>query len=119
MKLTATEALIATLAIGLMMFLLRFLPFLIFSKRKSPAFFSFIEKFIPSLSIAVLFIVCFKERTSDLIFKSSNPVAEIPSVICAIAASLLTVLLHLWKKNAMFSIFGGTILYMLLNYLLR
>ncbi|MBO6219523.1 MAG: AzlD domain-containing protein [Treponema sp.] len=116
MKLTSTEALIATLAIGLMMLLLRFLPFVIFSNRKSPAFFSFIEKFIPALSIAVLFLVCFKERTTDLIFKSSNFTTEISSVICAIVASLLTVLLHLWKNNAMLSIFGGTILYMILNY---
>ncbi|MBR1537767.1 MAG: AzlD domain-containing protein [Treponema sp.] len=116
MKLTATEAFIATLAIGVMMLLLRLLPFMIFSKRKSPAFFSFIEKFIPALSIAVLFLICFKEKTVDLIFKSTAPATEIPSVICALAASILTVLLHLWKKNAMISIFGGTILYMLLNY---
>lgn len=116
MKLTATEAFIATLAIGVMMLLLRLLPFMIFSKRKSPAFFSFIEKFIPALSIAVLFLICFKEKTADLIFKSTAPTSEIPSVICALAASILTVLLHLWKKNAMISIFGGTILYMLLNY---
>ncbi len=116
MKLTATEALIATIAIGLMMLLLRFLPFAIFAKRKTPEVFSFIEKFIPAISIAVLFLICFKERTSDLLFKSINPLSELPSVICAIAASIITVLLHLWKNNAMLSIFGGTILYMILNY---
>ena len=116
MKLTATEALLATLAIGIMMLLLRLLPFVIFAKRKTPAFFSFIEKFIPAVSIAVLFLICFKERTSDLLFKSANPVSELPSVITALAASLLTMLLHLWKNNAMISIFGGTIFYMVLNY---
>lgn len=116
MKLTATEALLATLAIGIMMLLLRLLPFVIFAKRKTPAFFSFIEKFIPAVSIAVLFLICFKERTSDLLFKSANPVSELPSVITALAASLLTILLHLWKNNAMISIFGGTIFYMVLNY---
>ncbi|WP_407424990.1 branched-chain amino acid transporter permease [Treponema sp.] len=117
MKLTSEEALIATLVIGIMMFLLRFLPFLIFAKRKTPAFFSFAEKFIPAVSIAVLFTICFKERTTDLIFLSSNPVMELPSFFSAIAAGLITVFLHLWKNNAMISIFGGTIIYMLLNYL--
>lgn len=116
MKLTATEALIATLAIGIMMFLLRILPFLIFAKRKTPAFFSFAEKFIPAVSIAVLFAICFKERTTDLIFKSANPAAELSSIISALAAVALTTVLHLWKNNAMVSIFGGTILYMVLNY---
>lgn len=116
MKLTVPEALAATFAIGAMMFLLRLLPFVIFSKRKAPRFFSFVEKFIPAISIAVLFLICLKERTSDLLFKSSAPATEIPSVICAVAASVVTVALHLWKNNAMLSIFGGTILYMVLNY---
>lgn len=116
MKLTAIEALVATLCIGIMMLLLRLLPFLIFRNRKVPAFFSFVEKFIPAISIAVLFCACFRERTTDLLFLSANPKAELPAVICALAASLVTVLLHLWKNNAMVSIFGGTILYMVLNY---
>lgn len=116
MKLTATEALIATLAIGIMMLLLRLLPFVIFARRKTPAFFSFIEKFIPALSIAVLFAICLKERTTDLLINSSNMMTELPSALCAIAASILTVMLHVWRNNAMVSIFGGTILYMILNY---
>ena len=118
MKLTASEALVATFAIGVMMLLLRLLPFVIFARRKTPAFFSFIEKFIPAVSIAVLFLVCFKERTTDLLFKSASPTTEIPSLIATIVASLVTTLLHLWKSNAMISIFGGTILYMVLNYIL-
>ncbi len=117
MKLTVTEALMATVAIGFMMFLLRFLPFLIFAKKKTPAFFSFIEKFIPAVSIAVLFVICLKERTSDLIFNSLNPTAEIPAILSAVGAALVTTLLHLWKNNAMLSIFGGTIVYMIFNYL--
>jgi branched-subunit amino acid transport protein AzlD len=41
---------------------------------------------------------------------------EIPSVICAIISITVTAVLHIWKGNAMLSIFGGTILYMVLNY---
>jgi branched-subunit amino acid transport protein AzlD len=32
-----------------------------------------------------------------------------------LAASIVTALIHLWKRNALLSIFGGTILYMLIN----
>lgn len=116
MKLTANEALIATAAIGAMMLLLRSLPFLVFAKKNPPRFFSFIKKFIPPVSIAVLFAVCLKSETTDLIFSSVSPKAEFPSIFCTLLAGIMTAILHLWKKNAMLSIFGGTILYMILNY---
>lgn len=116
MKLTTPEAVIVTLAIGVMMLALRLIPFLIFSKRQTPKFFSFIEKFIPAVSIAVLFIVCIKSSTSDLIVANPKFIEEIPSVVCALVSITVTALLHLWKGNAMLSIFGGTILYMILNY---
>jgi branched-subunit amino acid transport protein AzlD len=32
----------------------------------------------------------------------------------ALAASLFTALVHLWKRNTLLSIFGGTALYMIL-----
>lgn len=116
MKLTTSEAIIATLIIGVVMLFLRALPFLIFSNRKPPAFFSFIEKFIPDVSIAVLLIVCLKSSTTDLLLKNSSPSTEILSVVCTIVAVAFTALLHIWKNNAMISIFCGTILYMVLNY---
>ena len=116
MKLTSPEAVVVTLAIGVMMLALRLIPFLIFSKRHTPKFFSFIEKFIPPLSIAVLFVVCIKSSTSDLIVANPKFVEEIPSVVCAVLSISVTALLHIWKGNAMISIFGGTILYMILNY---
>ena len=116
MKLTSSEAVIVTLAIGVMMLALRLIPFLIFSKHKTPKFFSFIEKFIPAVSIAVLFIVCIKSSTSDLIVANPKYVEEIPSVVCAVVSIAVTAILHILKGNAMISIFGGTILYMILNY---
>ncbi len=116
MKLTSPEAVVVTLAIGVMMLVLRLIPFLIFSKRHTPKFFSFIEKFIPPLSIAVLFVVCIKSSTSDLIVANPKFIEEIPSVVCAVLSISVTALLHIWKGNAMISIFGGTILYMILNY---
>ncbi len=118
MKLTTAEAVIATFCIGIMIFALRVLPFVIFGKRKTPAFFGFIEKFIPAISIAVLFIACFKEKTTDLIFKNGIDLSQLPNALATIIAAGATAILHIWKRNAMISIFGGTILYMVLNYVL-
>lgn len=118
MKLTTAEAVIASFCIGIMIFALRILPFMIFGKRKPPVFFGFIEKFIPSVSTAVLFIACFKEKTTDLIFRNRTDFSQMQNVLAAIIAAAATVILHLWKRNAMISIFGGTILYMVLNYIL-
>lgn len=83
-------------------------PFLIFSKREPPAVLRFIENFIPPLIMAALIVYCLK----DLDF-ASRPYGA-PQFL-AIAA---TVLLHLWKKNSMLSIFGGTFIFMLLSRVL-
>ncbi len=118
MKFTVLEAVAATFCVGALIFALRVMPFVIFGKRKSPAFFAFIEKFIPAISIAVLFLACLKEKTTDLIFKNGTVFSSLPGAAPAAIASVATALLHIWKKNAMISIFGGTILYMALNYFL-
>ncbi|MBQ0050640.1 MAG: AzlD domain-containing protein [Treponema sp.] len=118
MKLSIYEAIVASVFIGLLMFAMRALPFAIFRKKKVPAFFGFIEKFIPAISIAVLFLVCLKEKTADLIVKAPSSACEVSGVAAAVIASIVTAVLHIWKKNAMVSIFGGTILYMILNYFL-
>lgn len=116
MRFSLIEALIAIFCTGAIMFLLRILPFLVFRKKKVPAFFSFIEKYIPPISIAVLFIVCFKEKTSDILISGQNLHSDFVEIINAVIGAAVTALLHIWKKNAMVSIFGGTICFMLLNY---
>ena len=80
-------------------------PFLIFSKREPPDILRFVENFIPPLIIATLIVYCLKALDF-----TARPFG-LP-YMCAIAA---TVLLHLWKRNSMISIFGGTFLFMLLS----
>jgi len=108
MRLSLAMALIATVASGAILYFLRAFPFLLFSRREPPAFISFIEKYIPSMVIAALLVYCLKDIQ----------VTEMPFGIPSVAALVVTVLLHLWKDNSMLSIFGGTILYMVLDYLL-
>ncbi|WP_318659097.1 AzlD domain-containing protein [uncultured Treponema sp.] len=105
MKLSLLMALIGTLISALILFSLRAFPFVLFSKRKPPKIISFIEKYIPPMVMAVLVIYCFK----DVNFMGS------PFGIPEVAALAFTVVVYLIKSNPMISIFGGTILFMILS----
>lgn len=108
MKLSLFAAFVFTIFTGILLFLLRAFPFLVFSKKDPPAIIRFIEKYIPSMIIAILIVYCLK----DIQFASAP--FGLPSIV-GIAA---TVGLHLWRNNAMVSIFGGTIIYMILNHVM-
>jgi len=84
--------------------LLRFLPFMIFGKRETPTFVLYLGKVLPFAVMGMLCVYCLK-GVSFLAFPYGIP--EIISV-------LLVVLLHLWRKNTLLSIVGGTACYMLL-----
>ena len=109
MKLSLSAALIASVFTALLLFLLRAFPFLVFSKKEPPAIIRFVEKYIPSMIIAILIVYCLK----DLQLRAAP--FGLPSLV-GIGA---TIFLHLWKNNSMLSIFGGTIIYMALNYFLN
>lgn len=94
---------IAICAISTM--LTRFLPFLIFSeKRKSPKYILYIGKYLPGSVFGMLIIYCLKDIS---ILQGSHGIPE----FIAIA---FTTIVHLWKRQTLLSIAGGTIFYMLL-----
>jgi len=80
----------------------RILPFLFFRKRQPPAMLLLIEEYIPPMVMVILVIYSVK----DVAFTS------FPYGLPEIAAMVLVAVLHLWKRNALISIFGGTIFYM-------
>lgn len=86
----------------------RFLPFLVFSeKRTTPAFIQYIGRYLPSAVFGMLVIYCLK----NVSFLSGTH--GIPELL----AILVTVLLHKWKGQMLLSIAGGTACYMvLLNF---
>jgi branched-subunit amino acid transport protein AzlD len=106
---TLSQALIAIPLMALVILATRALPFLLFARRDPPRFFRFIERFIPPMVMAVLVVYCLK----DIRWTAW------PSGIPEIAALAVVTALHLWKKNAMLSIFGGTAFYMALSAFLR
>ncbi len=114
-KFTYPQIVIAIFLVGLLMFLMRASAFIVFAKKEPPKFLRFVEKYIPSLSIAVLFLVCLKEKTLDLVIGGGESPAK---MLSALGGAILTVMLQLWKKNSMISIFSGTILFMLLSHIL-
>ena len=91
--------------IALVTIALRFLPFLIFSgKRQTPAFVSYLGKVLPFAIMGMLVVYCLR----------SISFAAFPFGIPELLACAAVVLLHLWKRNTLLSIAGGTVFYMIL-----
>lgn len=85
--------------------LLRFLPFLIFpGGKKRPQLITYLGSVLPYGVMAMLVVYCLKNVS----------VLAWPHGLPELLAILAVVGLHLWKKNTLLSIFGGTAFYMLL-----
>lgn len=94
---------IAICALGTM--LTRFLPFFVFREGKeTPPLVSYLGAALPSAIFAML--VVYSLRSVDALAGSHG----LPEAI----AILITVGLHLWKRQMLLSIAGGTLCYMLL-----
>ena len=82
----------------------RAFPFLIFRGKEVPEIIRYLGGVLPMAIMATLVMYCLK----GISFSSASGFA--PTLI----ASAATALLHLWKRNTMLSIFGGTVCYMVL-----
>ncbi len=83
----------------------RFLPFLVFSpKRKTPAFVQYLGNALPPALFGMLVVYCLK---SVNVLGGSHGLPEL-------IALAVVVLLHLWKRQMLLSVAGGTACYMLL-----
>ncbi len=85
--------------------LLRFLPFLIWNgKRKTPSYILFLGKHLPYAIMGMLVVYCLK----------GVEITTFPHGLPELIAVVAVALLHIWKKNTLLSIIGGTVLYMIL-----
>lgn len=82
---------------------LRFLPFLVFTKR-TPPYVVYLGKVLPAALIGMLVIYCLKDVQ----------VASAPHGLPELIAGAGVVLLQAWKRNSLLSILAGTLLYMVL-----
>lgn len=102
---TLTERIITIAMIVLGTMITRFLPFLIFSSEKpTPQYIQYLGKYLPSAVFGLLIIYCLKNVSP---FTGSHGLPEAISILFVAA-------LHLWKRQMLISIAGGTICYMVL-----
>ena len=104
MALSTTQSILIIAVCALCTFAERALPFLLFRGKEVPEIVRYLGRVLPMAIMATLVMYCLKGIT----FSSAAGFA--PPLI----ASALTALLHIWKRNTMLSIFGGTVCYMLL-----
>lgn len=84
---------------------IRFLPFWIFNKeKKTPEYITYLGKVLPYAIMGMLVVFCLKGVS----------VMEAPHGIPELLACLLVIVLHVWKRNTVLSILGGTACYMVL-----
>ena len=83
----------------------RFIPFLIFSeKRRTPPVIEYLGTVLPCAIMGMLVVYCLK----DIRFTGGS--FGIPELLACIVVAAL----HVWKRNSLLSIGGGTVCYMLL-----
>lgn len=96
---------LVVMVIAIVTALLRFLPFLVFNgTRTVPKVIHYLGNVLPYSIMGMLVVYCLKDISFG---KFGDWLPEFISVIGV-------VLLHVWKRNTLLSIIGGTICYMLL-----
>ena len=103
--LSAGAAAAAIAVMAAVTFLTRFLPFLLFDRGESPPrIVLYLGRVLPPAIIAMLIIYCLRGVSF------ASLAGWVPRLVCV----AVVVALHLWKHNNLLSIFGGTVLYMVL-----
>lgn len=93
------------LVIALVTMALRFIPFFVFSgERPVPKFINYLGRVLPYSIMAMLVVYCLK----NISFMKAP--FGLPELICV----ALVAILHVWKRNTLFSIICGTVCYMVL-----
>ncbi|MBD5488538.1 MAG: branched-chain amino acid transporter AzlD [Lachnospiraceae bacterium] len=83
----------------------RFVPFLVFPAGKpTPKYIQYLGKVLPAAVFGLLVIYCLKNVS---LFAGSHGIPEMIGIAVVVG-------LHLWKRQMLVSIAGGTVCYMLL-----
>ena len=99
-----TEQIITIAAVVLGTMLTRFLPFLLFPAGKpTPRYVQYLGKALPGAVFGLLVIYCLKNVS---LLSGSHGLPELIAILVVAG-------LHLWKRQMLLSIAGGTICYML------
>lgn len=106
---STSQQIITIALIALSTIATRALPFILFpSKKHTPKFVQYLGKYLASAVFGMLVVYCQKDV----------PLLEGNHGIPQLLGILVCVILHLWRKNMMLTIAGGTIFYMLIIHFL-
>jgi branched-subunit amino acid transport protein AzlD len=102
---TLTQQIITIAAVVLGTMVTRFLPFLVFpAGKETPKYVRYLGKVLPAAVFGLLVIYCLRNVN---VLGGSHGIPELISIA-------VVVVLHLWKRQMLVSIAGGTLCYMLL-----
>lgn len=102
---TLTQQMITIGMVVLGTALTRFLPFLVFpADRPTPKYIQYLGKVLPAAVFGLLVVYCLKNVS---LFTGNHALPELISIAAVVG-------LHVWKKQMLLSIAGGTVCYMLL-----
>ena len=102
---TLTQQIITVAMVVLGTAATRFLPFLIFpAGKETPKYVRYLGKVLPAAVFGLLVVYSLKDVS---VFSGSRGIPEMISI-------LLVIVLHVWKRQMLLSIAGGTVCYMLL-----
>ena len=105
MSMTITQQIITIAVVVLGTMLTRFLPFLLFpAGKETPGYIQYLGKVLPAAVFGLLVVYCLKNVS---VLEGNHGIPEAVSIA-------VVVFLHLWKRQMLLSIAGGTICYMLL-----
>ena len=105
MVLSTGQAVASIAVMAAVTFLTRALPFLLFDRGgHPPKLVLYLGRVLPPAVIAMLIVYCLRNMSF------SAPAGWAPAVIASVAVTVV----HVWKRNNMLSIVGGTLLYMAL-----
>ncbi|MCH9275505.1 branched-chain amino acid transporter permease [Bifidobacterium amazonense] len=105
MTMTFWQSVVTIAVVALGTILTRFVPFLLFPESKEPPrFIRYLGNVLPYAMTGLLVVYSLKDVS---LVSGSHGIPEAIAMLAIIG-------LHLWKKNMLLSIAGGTILYMAL-----
>ncbi|MBM6842038.1 AzlD domain-containing protein [[Clostridium] spiroforme] len=90
------------LVIAAVTFLTRVIPFIAFENKSYPLI-EYLGDVLPYSIMAMLVVYCLK--SVDLLHGNHG--------ICEMIGVVSVILLHVWKRNTLLSIIGGTLIYMI------
>ena len=106
---SSTEAFTLVFIMGAVILLCRIFPFVFLRKTSSSSLGTFVEKTVPPAAMTVL---VFNALASS--FSNNGSIDG----ILTLTAAAITAIVHIWKRNTLISILGGTAVYMILSRVL-